>query len=582
MELPNLPNINLKSPEEGHEKLLELAFFSYQKCFSLHNDHVQILNQVRSKLNELDAIKWQDPPSLIKIIDLPVNSPQWSGISEKIRQVKKRFPNCKVGGLTAKQIASHNISTGQGIKDLLTSYKKAGVDFLLSDDLFFNGDEDFSFSAWLEVHRLAHKMGLKSDLALRLRDETAIGQLWLGLPMINELQKETRGFFLAYVDSPHLPFIKQILVCSFARTVLSELADIGFFVSQNNLLTAQLTMSFGVSVLIRSSKDDSKGFLLSEVRTAIRKAKRKALPYGVAYDTEPTPPLDFMSLYKLQHNSELTAKELFHTIAHYPLPAVGILTKKRAEPKDLRQFHFFHCQKLPKTHLSPGEKELFIDFSNFEKNDSIDMDWLFTFIRKGAELRHCTLIGLHGLWQLSHKLQIQISDLFAKFSELGVDTIASSEDETEINLTTSEVISIHRLAHEQGMGSVAKLEISAPYNGKDIPFWDDFIRRLLAFKQLNRQTKKLKGIIVQESQGAFISLYEYLKAIALTNIVSDASIEVSAPLRTLNQGILKPKLVNKKSLNELIPIFFQFGASNVGLLGPQGIEDIAEGFDGIT
>ncbi len=577
VEMELLGMHNIKDLRMGRKKLLELAFLAYQRCFDWHFDHVQILNKTHCKLNQLADIDANDPPSIIKIRDLTTDTFHWPAITAKINAIKRRFPNCKVGGLTAKQIAAHHINHKVAIKELLAKYRQCGLDFLLSDDLQFCEHPDFSFSAWIEVHRLAHQVGLSSELLLNLQKESELNEFLKLLPIINQLQIETKGFFIAEIDCQSLNFVIQVLICSLARVILNDLPDIGVSVSQENLLTGQLTMSFGANVLVRESReDDHEGLSVNELKTAIRKSKRKYLPYDINYHVSPAPPLDSIGLYKLQRTGVYDPEELSNFVASYPLPALGILTSTKISKKLGFSLEKFSCLNLPETPLTQEKIPVYIDFSNFDKSENINSEKLFNFVGTISQDRDCTLIGLHGIWQLSHKLSVPLSALFSKFAALGVKTVSSSEDESEENITTSEVIHIHRSAHEQGLFSIAKLEISAPYNGNDVPFWSQYIQRLLAFNDLSKETGMIKGIIVQESQSAFISLYEYLKAISITNIVSHNIPEVVAPIRTLSRGILQPKFVNKQSLLGLIPIILEFGATSIGLLNSDELEELAE------
>src|SRR5690606_30148194 len=134
---------------------------------------------------------------------------------------------------------------------------------------------------------------------------------------------------------------------------------------------------------------------------------------------------------------------------------------------------------------------------------------------------------------LAQRFSLPITELLRKLSDVGVDTVESSNNETEVDLTAKEVISIHRACHQADINTVGKIEIIATYSGKEPPFWEELIKRVFEFRALQAETGGMLALKVEAAKNSFVTPYEYLRGIALTRILSENIPHILAPFRRI-------------------------------------------------
>ncbi len=118
------------------------------------------------------------------------------------RGIKERFPQIQIHSLSATEINYLSKLEKLSIKEVLKILKDAGLDSLpgggaeiLSDEVrVFISSNKTTTSQWLEVHKTAHKLGMKSTATMMCGHIEKPKHIIEHLKHIRDLQDETGGF----------------------------------------------------------------------------------------------------------------------------------------------------------------------------------------------------------------------------------------------------------------------------------------------------------------------------------------------------------------------------------------------------
>ncbi len=132
--------------------------------------------------------------------------------SEMFRGLKKRHPQVHIKALTAVEIAHIARIDKMPIADVLTALRAAGLDTLPGGgaEVFGRGvrmaiaDKKLAAEDWIDVHRTAHKLGIRSNCTMLYGHVETIQDRVDHLAMLRDLQDESGGF-LAYIPLAYHP-----------------------------------------------------------------------------------------------------------------------------------------------------------------------------------------------------------------------------------------------------------------------------------------------------------------------------------------------------------------------------------------
>ena len=132
--------------------------------------------------------------------------------AEMFRGLKARHPTVHIKALTAVEIAHIARIEKMSIADVLTALRAAGLDTLPGGgaEVFSKGvratiaEKKLAAEDWLEVHRVAHGMGIHSNCTMLYGHVESIEDRIEHLTMLRDLQDETGGF-LAYIPLAYHP-----------------------------------------------------------------------------------------------------------------------------------------------------------------------------------------------------------------------------------------------------------------------------------------------------------------------------------------------------------------------------------------
>jgi aminodeoxyfutalosine synthase len=132
--------------------------------------------------------------------------------SEMFRGLKERYPHVHIKGLTAVEIAHIARIEKMTVRDTLIALHEAGLDTMPGGgaEVFSPGvratiaDKKLSGEEYINVHREAHKLGIRSNTTMLYGHVETFEDRIGHLSMIRDLQDETGGF-LAYIPLAYHP-----------------------------------------------------------------------------------------------------------------------------------------------------------------------------------------------------------------------------------------------------------------------------------------------------------------------------------------------------------------------------------------
>ena len=217
--------------------------------------------------------------------------PDWpyAAYPEMLKALKGRHPQLHLKAFTAVEIRHLSVLSGMGIGEVLEDLRGAGLGSLPGGgaEIFAEkvrkeicGPKDTA-EEWLEVHRTAHRMGIRSTATMLYGHLESAEDRVDHLMRLRALQDETGGF-LAFIPLSFHPEGTRIPVqqasgmedlrnIALARLLLDNVDHIKAYWTQTGLRLAQLALHFGA--------DDIDGTVVEETITHMAGGRS---PRGVA------------------------------------------------------------------------------------------------------------------------------------------------------------------------------------------------------------------------------------------------------------------------------------------------------------
>ena len=132
--------------------------------------------------------------------------------AEMFRGLKERHPQVHIKALTAVEIAHIARIDKMSIEAVLVALREAGLDTLPGGgaEVFGKGvrmtiaDKKLAAEDWIDVHRTAHRLGIRSNCTMLYGHVESIQDRVEHLSMLRDLQDESGGF-LAYIPLAYHP-----------------------------------------------------------------------------------------------------------------------------------------------------------------------------------------------------------------------------------------------------------------------------------------------------------------------------------------------------------------------------------------
>jgi len=185
---------------------------------------------------------------------------------DTIRTLKKHYPNVTIKAYTGAEIVFFAQMTGMTEEEVLKELIKAGLDTLpgggaeiLTEEYRLKmSPEKASTDEWLNVHRIAHKLGLKTHATMLYGSIEKLEERLIHMLRLRELQDETNGFMvfipLAVQPKKATASIKRrtsafddMKTMAISRLMLDNFPHIkAYFINIGTQLT-QMALNFGSS-----------------------------------------------------------------------------------------------------------------------------------------------------------------------------------------------------------------------------------------------------------------------------------------------------------------------------------------------
>jgi aminodeoxyfutalosine synthase len=162
--------------------------------------------------------------------------------AEMFRALKEKFPQVHIKALTAVEIAHIARIEKMSYDEVLVALRDAGLDTMPGGgaEVFSRGvratiaDRKLAAEEWLDVHRSAHRLGIRSNCTMLYGHVETIEDRIEHLDMLRRLQDETGGF-LAYIPLAYHPDHNEL-----GRTLAREGTATSGFDDLRNLAVGRL------------------------------------------------------------------------------------------------------------------------------------------------------------------------------------------------------------------------------------------------------------------------------------------------------------------------------------------------------
>ena len=191
-----------------------------------------------------------------------------------ISEIKKRFPEIHIKAFTAVEIDHFSRISGMTIRDVLKKLKDSGLDAMPGGGAEIFAEkirrqlcpEKISSERWLEIHREAHKLGIRTNATMLFGHIESYRDRVDHLIRLRALQDETGGF-LAFIPLPYHPVntetggsytsgIDDLKTIAISRLILDNFDHIKAYWIMLGEKIAQLSILFGA--------DDIDGTVIEE------------------------------------------------------------------------------------------------------------------------------------------------------------------------------------------------------------------------------------------------------------------------------------------------------------------------------
>jgi aminodeoxyfutalosine synthase len=232
---------------------------------------------------------------------------------DTVRTLKKAYPNVTIKAYTGAEIEFFSRISGLSFREVLQELIKAGLDTLPGGGAEILTEryrekmspEKASTDQWLEVHRIAHELGLRTHATMLYGSIETLEERLIHMIRLRELQDETNGFmvFIPLAVQPKKATagikrrnsaIDDLKTMAISRLMLDNFQHIkAYFINIGTQLT-QVSLTMGMSdvhgTLIEERISHAAGALTQQALTVdelvwlIKGAGKRALERDTFYN----------------------------------------------------------------------------------------------------------------------------------------------------------------------------------------------------------------------------------------------------------------------------------------------------------
>ncbi|MFC5447610.1 aminofutalosine synthase MqnE [Paenibacillus aestuarii] len=183
-----------------------------------------------------------------------------------IRQLKKAYPNVTIKAHTAAEIEFFSRISGLSFRDVLKTLMDAGLSTLpgggaeILTERYRNKMrvEKASSEEWLDVHRNAHQLGMKTHATMLYGSIETMEERIRHMMLLRELQDETQGFLVFIPNSiqpasktagikRRVPAFDELKTMAISRLMLDNFPHVKAYFINIGVKLTQLSFAFGAS-----------------------------------------------------------------------------------------------------------------------------------------------------------------------------------------------------------------------------------------------------------------------------------------------------------------------------------------------
>ncbi|NYF81381.1 radical SAM protein [Granulicella arctica] len=220
--------------------------------------------------------------------------------------IHNQFPSLWLHGLSATEVVAIAVQSGLTVRETLVRLRSAGLgsisgsDAGILDDAVQTAEKRCSASEWLELHRTAHGIGIRTTASMLFGAGETMEHRVHHLTALRQLQEETGGF-TAFVPAAFQPVaagmrgfeeataVEYLKTLAISRMVLDNLSHIQADWSAQGLKVLQMALRFGAndvgSVMPGESIVAADGTTGEDLRRVIRGAGFRPVERDTLYRT---------------------------------------------------------------------------------------------------------------------------------------------------------------------------------------------------------------------------------------------------------------------------------------------------------
>jgi cyclic dehypoxanthinyl futalosine synthase len=229
---------------------------------------------------------------------------QIDGYERLFAGVREQFPAVWLHCLSASEILTIAQASGLTVRETISRLRDAGLGSIPGDDAGILDDAvqqegargKWSVPGWLEVHREAHQLGMRTTAAMTFGVGESFEQRLNHLEVVRQLQEETGGFTAfapvsfqprkagvsGFEEATAVEYMKTLAV---SRMVLDNIENVQADLETQGLKVLQMGLRFGAndvgSVLLDGTDDTTE----EDLRRVIRGAGFKPVQRDTLYRT---------------------------------------------------------------------------------------------------------------------------------------------------------------------------------------------------------------------------------------------------------------------------------------------------------
>ena len=206
-----------------------------------------------------------------------------AGLEELVRGVRERFATVWIEGPSAAEIVMAG-GSGPALSETLARLRGAGLDAISGDS------RDCSAQEWLDAHRAAHGMGMRTAASMVFGGGETLEARVDFLEAVRRLQEETGGF-AAFVpvaaDAPGgrdldgVTAVERLKTLAISRMFLDNVENVQANRAGDGLKVLQMGLRFGANDVGSVSAEGGSG--QEDVRRIIRDAGFRPAERDMAY-----------------------------------------------------------------------------------------------------------------------------------------------------------------------------------------------------------------------------------------------------------------------------------------------------------